>query len=824
MGRRIGKRAAAALLAFALAVSLCACNGKDGDGGEAASGTVYVPTYKDIDMGELGVEYVQSGCSSGENLFLLCEDSEEKEETDPDTGETYTYYEYRTIVVRVPLEGGEAVMLENYTVPVSDPNGDSWASVTQVTPGADGTIWVQEYYGGATYDLPEDFDEANDSKYNYQTGSTETTVFRQLDATGNELKSVEVTDLAKKLELEYVGTPAIDEDGNLYVVNETTLYVLDPSMNKLFSLELGEGNSSYDVPVRLGDGRMGLFVNYNKEDPQTGESVWGYKVMSVDLETKAWGTEYALPSQGWTVLPGGGDYLFYFENGDSVYGYSTKTNENVSLFSWVASDINKNDVSFYTFLTDGRVVAVTQTAADENEGKDEPGYTYDLALLTATDASTLPEKTVLTFATMGLSYTTRNDIIEFNRSSDKYRIDVTDYSELNTGEDADAGTTKFLTEVGAGHVPDIMDTDGLPLRQLTAKGVLEDLWPYIENDPDLGRDKIMEHVLEVSEVNGILPAIYDHFSIQTVAGKTELVGDRMSWKLQDLQDALAQMPEGCQIFGDGNTKAGMLSSVMSQNFDSFVDWTTGKCSFDSDGFKALLEFCNSFPEKSIYDDENFNWDEYVYESEAQRIMNGKQMLIESYINSMDPFVTYDAMLGSASFVGYPQEDGSVGSSFSLYGGMAMSSTCKDKDGAWSFMRQLLLPDDRLDNGEGQWWYGIPVNKADFDRGIEYVLKEEYETDENGEQMLDENGEPMPLYKFYTWIAEEQEVKYTCATQEQVDQFMALYNAVEKVSNYDESIFEIITDQAQAYFAGDRDVDATAQMIQSRVELYVNEQR
>ena len=40
----------------------------------------------------------------------------------------------------------------------------------------------------------------------------------------------------------------------------------------------------------------------------------------------------------------------------------------------------------------------------------------------------------------------------------------------------------------------------------------------------------------------------------------------------------------------------------------------------------------------------------------------------------------------------------------------------------------------------------------------------------------------------------------------------------------QEILDIITDEVAAYFAGDKDVQTTASMIQSRVNLYVQEQR
>ncbi len=54
--------------------------------------------------------------------------------------------------------------------------------------------------------------------------------------------------------------------------------------------------------------------------------------------------------------------------------------------------------------------------------------------------------------------------------------------------------------------------------------------------------------------------------------------------------------------------------------------------------------------------------------------------------------------------------------------------------------------------------------------------------------------------------------------------MALYNAVDSVYYFDEAIYDIVADMAGAYFAGDRSLDDTAAQIQSRVTLYVNENR
>ena len=50
----------------------------------------------------------------------------------------------------------------------------------------------------------------------------------------------------------------------------------------------------------------------------------------------------------------------------------------------------------------------------------------EIVLLTEQDASALADRTILTYATMYLSYDMREKIIDFNKSQTKYRIEIQD--------------------------------------------------------------------------------------------------------------------------------------------------------------------------------------------------------------------------------------------------------------------------------------------------------------------------------------------------------------------------------------------------------------
>ena len=138
-----------------------------------------------------------------------------------------------------------------------------------------------------------------------------------------------------------------------------------------------------------------------------------------------------------------------------------------------------------------------------------------------------------------------------------------------------------------------------------------------------------------------------------------------------------------------------------------------------------------------------------------------------------------------SYVGFPREDGGVGSAFNIAHGMAISTTCKDKEGAWSFVRQQLLPRDEENSRYGGYWY-FPSNKADFDKMAEDAMKKEYITDENGKNILDANGNPIEETKS-GWGWDNLNIDIIATTQEEYDQLMELYNAIDSLYSYDTSI-------------------------------------
>lgn len=118
-------------------------------------------------------------------------------------------------------------------------------------------------------------------------------------------------------------------------------------------------------------------------------------------------------------------------------------------------------------------------------------------------------------------------VLDFNRKSSDYRIEVRDYSEFNTDDDYTAGLTKLITEIGSGAVPDILITDSLPMDTFGAKGLFEDLWPYIEADEEIGgRAGVVEPFFNAISQEGKLYEVTSGFAVRTIAGPSSIIGHR----------------------------------------------------------------------------------------------------------------------------------------------------------------------------------------------------------------------------------------------------------------------------------------------------------
>ena len=122
-------------------------------------------------------------------------------------------------------------------------------------------------------------------------------------------------------------------------------------------------------------------------------------------------------------------------------------------------------------------------------------------------------------------------------------------------------------------------------------------------------------------------------------------------------------------------------------------------------------------------------------------------------------------------------------------------------------------------------WGLASRKDIFDEKAEEAMTIQYQKDENGNEILDEEGNKIPIARYGRWNSETGETEEIYAIDpEQIDQLRELIASTDKKANYDSDIFEIVSEEAAAFFQGQKTAEDVAKLIQSKANIFVNEQR
>jgi primosomal protein N' len=93
-----------------------------------------------------------------------------------------------------------------------------------------------------------------------------------------------------------------------------------------------------------------------------------------------------------------------------------------------------------------------------------------------------------------------------------------------------------------------------------------------------------------------------------------------------------------------------------------------------------------------------------------------------------------------------------------------------------------------------------------------------------EYTVDEQGNRVPVSYGGMSMEGGMTVEFYAISQEEADQINALINSIEHIATNDDSLLNIINEEAAYYFSGEKTVDQVAEIIQSRMTIYINEQR
>ncbi|MBQ3105234.1 MAG: extracellular solute-binding protein [Lachnospiraceae bacterium] len=615
--------------------------------------------------------------------------------------------------------------------------------------------------------------------------SGHTTVLTQYDENGSLLWERDLKEVYQDEENSYIQNAVTGSEGKLYMAANQVIYVFDGEGNHVKTI--ASDTDWLNGVAALENGRV-FFLYYGDKGPELRE---------IDTATDTLGDRFGNLPDASGVLKDNGEGRFLVKDGARLYLYDPATESSETVLAWADCNIYGSHVQATAALSDGRIAVYTDTYENPPE----------LVLLTKKRADEVEQKELLT---MGVLYESdqmiQSRVVEFNKKSSRYRIRIRGYvdeaAEWTETTYSDA-LTRLNADLAGGDSPDLIDLSNLDIRNLAAKGVLEDLTPYLESSERANKEDFLPAALKAYQYDGVQVAVPRTFQLATLLSRSSLVGEEAGWTMQDVMALAEEHPD--QLLMYPVDKSSALRMCMEYAGETFIDYETGKTYFDGPEFLQVLEFANGFE------------DEFRYEESLPTMIQSGQVLLSAVgFGDVQEYQMYNLMFEEeTTCIGYPTFDGSPGvflNGSELYG---ISSVSEHKEGAWEFL-ESVLSSERDRHG-----WGFPAHKEQLDQLLKEAMTPEYITDEKGDPMKDENGEPMEKPKT-SWGYDDWNVDIYAATEEEIEEIRHMIEIARPVNRGSEEIYSMIQEEVQPYFAGQKSASEVAGIIQSRVGIYVSE--
>lgn len=642
----------------------------------------------------------------------------------------------------------------------------------------------------------------NQEDFDWETYNSEMKLrymFCTYSTDGTLIDAVALEDLSDNFDTYLMPMQFYIDNGEAYITLDSGRILRfnkkDGSAEEIYSLA-DKYKGSYGCDLQLfkdRDGKTLLFTAFHDSKSDTLRYI--VSVDEFDLQTGKTGANVFTPKENSIsgsdiyFIGGYGDYRFCIVDDKNITAYKYDGSEEV-LLEWKKSDLQISPVQL---LDDNSMIYRDQgeTGAEFNK-------------LIRKRKSELNEKLVIEVMVVSSSYDFTKIVNEYNRSQSKYRIEAEELLKFDNPNDyemiKEKSEKEFQMKLLKGEAPDIIVTDDYnKIFEYGSMGALTDLYSFMENDTEMNKSVFLPNILQAAETsNGELFGIPTQFMVETVLAKSKFC-DKENWTMEDMISAYENTET---VVYKWTYRREMLHTFL-KGMD-FVDEKNGTCSFNSEDFIKLLEFCKRFPSEEVREHdkvmtpEEEELNEFMF-NQFRRYMNDEDIAKPTTVHARDVGIMFDRgqwFNEKITLVGYPSNDGN-GTKLKLKDSFAITSNCENKEAAWDFIKYCF-----------EYSTTLPVTEKEFKEAVDGWTEMKDIYDESGHGYY----EDFSGIKIYPMTEEE---------RDNLEQ--AIRNATTIAPSEDSAINNIIFEEAEAFFADAKTAEETAEIIQNRAEILVSEQ-
>ncbi|MCM1058643.1 MAG: extracellular solute-binding protein [Firmicutes bacterium] len=362
----------------------------------------------------------------------------------------------------------------------------------------------------------------------------------------------------------------------------------------------------------------------------------------------------------------------------------------------------------------------------------------------------------------------------------------------------DAFRSRIMAEIAGGKGPDLMLVSADDMAILAEKGALMDLTELI---PEETLEQIFPCVIREGTVDGKMVGLTTGIMIDTLL-TADTLWPGESWSLEEFMQLLEEHEEWelpIQSVSQLSPISCLEALLPNLCHSRYLDLEAGVARFEDEGFIRIMELCKRYGD--LYDE-----DSYLSSAERrERLLNQEcaATVIESIMDFESFSQTVSAYSGEGHLVGYPS-DGS--GHFIEYGlsYLVVNAESEHKEEIRDYIALLLDHDRQMYGG---WGACISIRRD--------VVRDSVVMVDGVPEVIRDVIDGVPL------LVELSDLKPDGTTY--LEEFMDLLENCEARDIWPAQIKQILTEELEPYFQGDRTAKEAAGLIQNRVQLYLDEQ-
>ena len=354
-------------------------------------------------------------------------------------------------------------------------------------------------------------------------------------------------------------------------------------------------------------------------------------------------------------------------------------------------------------------------------------------------------------------------------------------------------TAKTFVDMMSGSAGDVIDIGGMSFQQFGKNNLLEDLYPYIENDSEFHKEDYYSNIFEAMKYDNKLWAIPIGFSYYVIRfNKTMLEENQVkapegnSLSYQDIVDVYHKIaPNRDKLLISEN---GGYQTFERVEYNRYYDEKQGRAYFDSPDFPKFLNEMKKlqWPSKQELKLASVR---YFWQDYSDRPGENDLCLITGsfYYKERNAEVFYKHPSNLTTPIPLSASNGDK-LFYTPDKTLGVLSSSKNKDLAWKFIRFCIEEKslETLKNSDTWPLTGMPINRNNTIKLLEDVFREE---DEEAVQSIDR------------WNSEVNERSFIFAAY-------ALYEPIQEI--------------AEEFFAERITAEECARQMQERAEIYLKE--